>query len=144
YTYRISEVDRSTSRLIGVWRESDRDLQKYWGSILEFRPNGTYKFTFTKENLKAMAEQYVGRGPFKDMGSEEVQKILSMKNPETGTFAITKNVISLESSNPVDGGRMKNGLANIGNASLLLELVNKPKMAFVRLHENKFEHPKKR
>ncbi|MFA6471983.1 MAG: hypothetical protein WCU00_08080 [Candidatus Latescibacterota bacterium] len=144
YTYRISEVDRSPGKLIGAWRESDRDLRKYWGSVLEFMPNGFYKHTFTEENLKAMAEQYAGTGPFKGMGSEVVKKILSSKNPETGTYAITKNVISLESSNPVDGERMKNGLSNIGNASLLLELVNKPKMVFVRLHDNRPEPPMKR
>ncbi|MDP2983462.1 MAG: hypothetical protein Q8O92_09045 [Candidatus Latescibacter sp.] len=137
YTYRISEVDRSKSRLIGAWKESDRDLAYYWGSILEFRTNGTYKFTFTEQNLKAMAQILAGREPFKDMGSDAVQKILAGKNPETGAFAITKNVISLESPNPVDGVQKKNGLASIGNASLSLELVNKPKLVFVRVPESK-------
>jgi hypothetical protein len=143
YTYRISEVDRSADMLIGAWMESDRDLQKYWGSILEFMPNGTYKFTFTEPNLKYMAQKYAGTGPFKDMESSEVLKILFKKNPETGTYAITKNVISLKSPDPVDGQFMKNGLAGISSASLVLELVNNPKMVFVKLHKNKVE-PRKR
>jgi hypothetical protein len=130
-------VDMSTSKLIGAWRESDRDLAKYCGSILEFRANGTYKLTFTEQNLKVIAQKLAGKEPFKDMDSDAVQKILARKNPETGTFAITKNVISLESSNPVEGEQKKNGLASIGNASLLLELVNTPKMVFVRVRESR-------
>jgi hypothetical protein len=137
YTYRISEVDRSASRLIGQWKESDRDLPNYWGSVLEFRPNGAYTITYTEQNLKGLSKIFAGKGPFRDLGAEVVYKILAGKNPETGAFAITKNVISMESKNPVDGNPWKNGLATIANASLSLELVNMPKMVYVRLPGSK-------
>jgi hypothetical protein len=78
------------------------------------------------------------------MDARAVFRMLSGKNPETGTYAITKNVISMESPNPVDGIHRKNGLATISNASMSLELVNMPKMVYVRIPEHRPEHGKRR
>ncbi len=132
YTYLKSEKNRSSKKIIASWKETSRDLDIYYGSILEFKPNGTYTFTFTPENLKAMAKQFVLKKRFKNMSEEEIKKYLGEINPEKGEYVIMRNSITFVSENPIDGDRTKSGLADVGTATLSLELINKPRLSFIR------------
>jgi hypothetical protein len=113
YTFRKSDEDVSGKKIVGVWRESDRDMPQFFGSVIEFRADDTYTFTFTAANMKARGKS----------GASYLEK---------GKYAILDNVISLESGNPLEGQGNRSGMATVGAASLSIELVNKPRMTFLR------------
>ncbi len=113
YTYRKSEENVSEKKIVGVWRETDRDMPQFHGSVIEFRADGSYTHTFTGANLKARGKT----------GSSYVEK---------GKYAVLDNVISLESGNPLEGTGNRSGMVNVGTASLSIQLVNKPRMTFIR------------
>ena len=119
YTYRVEEVDRTAKRVVGVWRQTDRDQPAFLMSILEMRPDGTYRVSFTENNIS-----HHGRpGP--------------SPRSETGRYAVTGNVISFSTERPAFGGGRKSGIVTVGHASLSLELVGMPRLTFVRM---KFMH----
>jgi hypothetical protein len=115
YTYRRSEDNPAAKKIIGLWRNTDRDQQKYYGSMLEFRPDGTYVFTFTDNNLKAMG------------------KTGSPNKSEAGTYAILSTLISLKTNAPLAGEARKSGIASVRSVSLSLELINWPRLTFIRV-----------
>ncbi len=112
YTYRIEEDNTSARLLVGTWRNVDRSLEIFLGSVLEFREDGSYTLTLTDENLKAAASP----------GGKT----------ESGTYVIMNNTISLMTKTPVRGTARKSGIANVGRASLSLELIGLPRLTFIR------------
>jgi len=54
-------------------------------------------------------------------------------NPETGNYAIMSAFISLKTDKPLAGEARKSGMAAVGSASLSLELINWPRLTFVRI-----------
>jgi len=132
YTYEKSEEYKSSKQIIGSWKEASRDLEDYYGSILQFNPDNTYTFTFTAENIGAMAKKLAMSKNFKGWSEDAIKKYIEERNPEKGTYVIMKNTITMVSDKPVDGMKTKSGLANIGTATLSLELINKPRLIFLR------------
>lgn len=114
YTYRISEESASVKMIVGSWRETDRDLPRYYGSVIRFRADKTYTFTYTCDNLLAMDKT----------GAVYV---------ETGKYSLMNNMISMKSDNPLDGDGKWTGFATVGNASLSLEIDGRPRMTFLRV-----------
>ena len=117
YTYRLSEEDPAAKKIIGLWRNTDRDQPKYYGSTLEFHGDGSYVFTFTGDNLKALG------------------KSGSPIRSETGTYAILVTIISLKTDQPLAGDARKSGIAAVGSVSLSLELINWPRLTFIRVNK---------
>lgn len=114
YTFRKSDEDVSGKHIVGAWRETDRDMPKFFGSVIEFRADGTYTLTYTSANLKAWGKS----------GASFVEK---------GKYAVLDNVISLESANPLDGPSNRSGMVTVGAASLSFQLVNKPRTTFLKV-----------
>ena len=133
YTYEKSEEYKSSRRIAGRWKEVSRDIENYFGSILEFKSDGTYSFTFTPENLDAMVKNSGSNQSFKNKNAEEIKVYFEERNPETGRYVIMKNTITMISEKPVDGIKTKSGLADVGPATLSLELINKPRLTFLRI-----------
>jgi hypothetical protein len=117
YTYRIQEVNPSGVRILGRWRNTDRDLPKWYGSILEFRKEGIYTITLTPDNLRAIG------------------KSDSTARRETGAYSILATVITFKTDSPAIGDAKKSGIATVGRASLSLELVNMPRLSFIRIRK---------
>ncbi|HDY87405.1 MAG TPA: hypothetical protein ENH82_04725 [bacterium] len=132
YTYEKSEEYKSSLRIIAKWREVSRDLEMYYGSILEFKSDGTYTFTFTQENLDTIVRDFASSKRFKEISKADIKKYLEEINPEIGRYVIMKNTITMSSENPVDGIKTKSGLAHVGSATLTLELINKPRLTFMQ------------
>lgn len=131
YTYGKSEEYKSSMRIAGRWKEVSRDIDMYFGSMLEFGPDSTYTFTFTPDNLEAMVKNSGSNQRFKGKNAGEIKKYFEERNPETGRDVIMKNTITMVSENPVDGIKTKSGLADVGSATLSLELINKPRLTFL-------------
>ena len=134
YTYEKSEEYKSSKQIIGSWKEASRDLEDYYGSILQFNTDSTYTLIFTAENIDAMTKKLASSNKFKGWHENDVKKYIEERNPEKGKYVIMKNTITMVSDNPVDGMKTKSGLANIGTATLSLELINKPRLIFLRAY----------
>jgi len=132
YTYEKSEEYKSSKQIIGMWKETSRDLEDYYGSVLQFNQDSTYIFTFTAENIDALAKELALSKRFKNWREDDVKKYIEERNPEKGTYVIMKNTITMVSDNPVDGMKTKSGLANVGTATLSLELIYKPRLIFLK------------
>ena len=132
YTYKKSEEYKSTKRIIGVWTSSDRDLPVYFKSVLKFDSDGTYTHTFTPENVEALADEYSGKKKFNGMGKVAIRSYITDRNPEKGTYIVMRNTITMVSDNPVIEPGTKNGLASVGPIVLSLELINMPRLTFLR------------
>ncbi len=79
-----------------------------------------------------MTKKLASSNKFKGWHENDVKKYIEERNPEKGKYVIMKNTITMVSDNPVDGMKTKSGLANIGTATLSLELINKPRLIFLR------------
>lgn len=132
YTYEKSEEYKSSKQIIAAWTEISRDLEDYYGSVLQFNLDSTYTFTFTAENICAMSKKLAMSKNFKGWRKDAIKKYIEERNPEKGTYVIMKNTITMVSDKPVDGMRTKSGLAHVGTATLSLELIYKPRLTFLR------------
>lgn len=121
YTFTKNEEDVSGKKIVGTWRGTDRDMPRYFGSVIEFRPDGTYAHTFTAANLKARGKS----------GALYTEK---------GKYAILDTIISLESANPLDGPNNRSGMAAVGAASLSIQLANSPRITYLRMHGERIHH----
>ncbi len=133
YSYEKPDEDQSPNIIIATWKETSRDLEEYYGSVLEFRSDGTYTFTFTAENIDAIAKNPVSSKRFKGMSINDIRKHIKELNPEKGRYNIMRNKIAMSSDNPINGINKKNGLATIGSVTLSLELMYKPRLTFLRI-----------
>lgn len=111
YTYRIEESDSIARMAVGTWRNVDRPLKDFYGTVLELRPNGSYFLILSADNPKPAA---------------------SGEKAESGTYVIMNNTISLETKSPVRGAARKSGVLKVGKASLSLEIVGLPRLTFIR------------
>ncbi|MFC1537788.1 hypothetical protein ACFL6H_00030 [Candidatus Latescibacterota bacterium] len=132
YTYVRSEESRSSKRIIGTWRETSRDLKDFFGSTLQFNEDGTYIFTLTPNNITEMSKKPFLRKLFGLRREEALRKHIEALNPETGKYSIMRNQITLASDNPVDGQKIKSGLARVGPVILSMRLINKPRLTFMK------------
>ena len=132
YTYNVTETFTGPSRIIGLWKESSRDLPLFSGSTLEFSSNGEYTWTYTTGNLDALIKLPEVRIRFKGKSDAEIRKSLESLNPEKGKYVIMNNTITMSSGNPVDGIEKKSGLAKITSSYMSLELINKPRLTFIK------------
>ncbi len=132
YTYKKSEEYKSAKIIIGTWASSDRDLPVYFKSVLKFDSDGAYTHTFTPDNIEAMVEELSGKKKYESMNKDELRRLVSGRNPEKGTYVIMRNTITFVSDNPVMGTKTRNGLAHVGSAVLSLELINMPRLTFIR------------
>ena len=133
YTYKIVEEYKSSQKIISSWKEISRDLKDYYGSILEFKPDSTYTFRFTAENISEIANDLALSKEFKGKSEEDIKKYFEERNPENGKYLIMKNNITMVSEKALDGLRTKYGLVDVGSATLSLTLYNKPKLTFLRM-----------
>jgi len=133
YTYEIVEEYKSSTKIIASWKEISRDLKDYYGSILEFKPDSTYTFRFTAENIDEIVKVLTLSKEFKGKSEEDIKKYLEERNPENGKYVIMKNNITMVSEKPLDGLRTKYGLVDVGSATLSLTLFNKPKLTFLKM-----------
>ena len=132
YTFRKSEEYKSAKIIIGTWASSDRDLPVYYKSVLKFDSEGVYTHTFTPDNIEAMVEELSAKKKYEGMNKDELRRLVSGRNPEKGTYVIMRNTITLVSENPVMETETRNGLANVGSVVLSLELINLPRLTFIR------------
>ena len=132
YTFRKSEEYKSAKIIIGTWTSSDRDLPVYYKSVLKFDSEGVYTHTFTPDNIEAMVEELSAKKKYEGMNKDELRRLVSGRNPEKGTYVIMRNTITLVSENPVMETETRNGLANVGSVVLSLELINLPRLTFIR------------
>ena len=133
YTYEIIEEYKSSKKIISSWKEISRDLKDYYGSILEFKPDSTYTFSFTPENIVEITKVLTLSKEFKGKSEEDVKKYIEERNPEHGIYVLMKNNITMVSEKPLDGMGTKYGLVDVGSATLSLTLYNKPKLTFLKI-----------
>ena len=135
YTYKNIDEDMAFKRILGTWKEVSRDLPVFYGSELQFNPDSTYVFTLTPENIDALANELLSEKKFKNMNKDVFKNYLEKCNPEKGRFSIMQNTISLETDNPVIGGKVKGGTANVKRFRrfvLSLQLEKIPRLSFIR------------
>lgn len=136
YNYRKPEKkDMSSSKIIGEWNESDRDLAQYYGAKFSFTESGKYTLTLTEDNITAMASELKKNPGNSDKTEAEIASALREANPEKGTYVIMRNHITLETEKPLIGDKTKTGLADVGTAMLSLELINMPRLTFIRSYK---------
>lgn len=133
FSYEKSEENKSAWKIIATWREVSRDLPEYYGSVIRFNEDGTYSFTFTENNLRAMVKRLGQREAFAGMPEREIVSYLSQRNPELGTYSINKNFIAMTTDKPTGFRSRKSGLADVGSSSLSLELINLPRLTFLKV-----------
>jgi hypothetical protein len=132
YTYAVSEETNDDNRIIGLWKESSRDLPVFFGSTIEFKPNGVYIITYTPDNIAAMAKTKEVVSRFNGKNENEIKKALSAINPEMGKYIISNNTLTMSADNPVDGLSKKSGLAKVASSYLSLEMITKPRLTFIK------------
>jgi len=132
YTYKRTEEFRSEKKIIGDWLSTDRDLKTFYQSTLRFNDDGTYVFSFTPQNIETLVNSYSTQEQFKGRSKEEIQRYLESRNPEKGTYVIMKNTITLVSENPLIKPETKSGLAIVGSSVLSLDLIDQPRLTFIR------------
>ncbi|HUT64329.1 MAG TPA: hypothetical protein VMZ04_10280 [Anaerolineae bacterium] len=133
YTYEYIAEDIGFTNIIGKWKNVDRDLSEFYGSILQFNPDSTYTLTLTGDNITALTNTLSSDIKFENTSPETIKKSLEDCNPERGIFFIMRNAISMKTEKPVVGDKTKSGLAEVKSYSLSLELINTPRLSFVRL-----------
>ena len=130
YTYRKAERNTSAAAIIGTWTSVDRDLPVFFNSAFTFDKNGTYTFTLTSDNIKALVSQRSsGKG---DTAKTELCTLIESRNPEKGTYVIMKNIITMESDTPVIEPKTKSGLAKVGKTLMSLEIIGQPRVSFMK------------
>ena len=133
YTYQKIEENIAFKKIIGKWKHVDRDLHDYYGSIFQFKPDSTYKFTLTADNIAFLAKELSSAKQFKDKSPEDIHKFIEGHNPEKGRFSIMRNIIIMETDMPVVGEKEKSGLIEVGSFFFSLRLINTPRLTFIRL-----------
>jgi hypothetical protein len=132
YTYEKPQVSTEMEKIAGVWIESSRDLPLYYGARVVFTVSGEYTYTATANNIAALAKDPSVRERLGGKSEAETVAELNRRNPEKGTFSVLSNVIALDSKTPLDGIARKTGLADVGSATLSLELIGKPRLTFIK------------
>ncbi|MFC1693540.1 hypothetical protein ACFL1R_08560 [Candidatus Latescibacterota bacterium] len=133
YTYQKLPTNTEFIKLIGTWKQVDRDLDEFYGSIFEFQSDSTYTLTLTPANIEALMESPSAAQLFKNMSREEIKKHCTDCNPEKGRFLIERNKIELQSDRPVLGDPGKGGIVNVSSTSLSLQLINFPRLIYIRI-----------
>lgn len=137
YTYPVPEKGSDSNLLVGKWKEVSRDIDEYFGSVIEFKSDGTYTFAFTSRNVDAMIKNKFTDKKCQNMKPVDIRKIFSHCNPEKGNYYFSGNFISFISDNPIDGIKNKNGIAEAGSVSLSVKLINKPRLTFIKEKEKR-------
>jgi len=137
YTYRMIEEDIGFEKIRGTWVNVDRGMREYYGCIFRFNADSTYTITMTDENMKAYASFLSSDRGFRGKSPEEIEKRLRERNPETGLFYILRNTIDMVTDEPLLGEKHKSGLVEIRSFSLALQLINMPRLTFIRRKEQK-------
>ena len=132
YTYRKIEEDIGFRKIMGKWKNTDRDLPDYYGSVLQFNPDSTYTFMLTDDNIACLTEKLSSTKAFKGKSPAEIRIYLTERNPEKGRYSIMRNTIDMETDTPVMGDRMKSGLAEVKSFSLSIQFINTPRLTFIR------------
>ena len=132
YTFEKKERITGNEKLIGRWQESSRDYSSYYGTQLVFNTDSTYVYTATPANLASLARDPKIIAAFPGKNEQEIAAIFTERNPEKGTFQVMNNTITMISEAPLDGIRNKSGLATIGPVTFSLELINKPRLVFLK------------
>lgn len=132
YTYESSDENKGSKQIIGSWNEVSRDLEYYYGSTVEFKGDGTYTFSLSQENIEALAKELYKNKKGEFTSESDLKKYLKERNPEKGRYVLMKNSITMISEKPVDDIPTKSGLYKVANTSLSLELIDKPRLTFLR------------
>ncbi len=132
YTYRKIEEDIGFRKIMGKWKNTDRDLPDYYGSVLQFNPDSTYTFMLTDDNIACLTEKLSSTKSFKGKSPVEIRTFLKERNPEKGRYSIMRNSIDMVTDTPVMGDRMKSGLAEVKSFSFSIQLINTPRLTFIR------------
>lgn len=132
YTYRKIEEDIGFTKIIGTWKNTDRDLPDYYGSIYTFKPDSTYTIALTPDNIAFIVKKLSSSKAFQDKFPQEIQTYIEKRNPEKGVFSIMRNNIDMATELPVIGDKLKSGLADVGSFSFSMQLINTPRLTFIR------------
>jgi len=133
YTYEKPEENIEFQKIIGTWRNVDRDLLYYSGSVLHFYPDSTYTLTLTTDNISYLVSFLSSTQEFKGLSTDDITAYIENRTPEKGKFTINRTMISMETDLPVVGEKEKSGLAEIGSVSLSLRFINIPRLTFIRV-----------
>jgi len=132
FTYRKRQNDIGFTKLQGVWENVDRDLPEFQGSLISFNPDSSYVITLSDDNIEAIAAKMARSRRHAGKSVEELKPLVAANNPERGTFAILRNTIDLVSESPVIGTNVKGGLVEIRAVMFSVQLVNMPKLTFIK------------
>ena len=132
YTFQKIEEDFSFQKIVGKWKNVDRDLFDYNGSVLQFNPDSTYTFSLTPDNIAYQVKKLHSAKNIKNTNSVDLKKYIEGQNPEKGKFSIMRNSITMETDSPVVGGKVKSGLAEISSVTLSLQFINTPRLTYIR------------
>ncbi len=103
YTFEKIFDDTTPAMVLGVWRNVDRALPAFLGSRIEFRGDGTYRFTLTESNIEAIAESPAWLPGLGKRAADEIRAILTKHNPETGTYTAKVRMLVMEPETPLWG-----------------------------------------
>jgi len=135
YTYEKPMPDKSITEIKGKWRNTDRDLPEFYGSIITFNADSTYTLQLTKENISAVASSPEIRKKYDIKDAGTIANKMSATNPEKGKYSIMRNTITLAADEPVIGYKTKEGLASAKTVTLVIQFVNMPRLTFIKANE---------
>ena len=90
------------------------------------------KFDMDKADAISLAKTIESMKRFKGKTAEGIKKYIEERNPEKGRFSIMRNTIELKTESPVIGEKDKNGIIEVGSFSFSMQLINTPRLTFIR------------
>ncbi|MBT4484914.1 MAG: hypothetical protein HOC71_14690 [Candidatus Latescibacteria bacterium] len=132
YTFQVVDEDIDFKKIIGTWKNVDRDLKEYYGSVFRFNKDNSYTLTLTEENIAYLVEKFSSLKRFNNIPPEDNRKFLEERNPENGKYSILRNSLTMETDAQVIGEIAKIGLVEVTSVTLIMQLVNTPRLTFVR------------
>jgi hypothetical protein len=132
YTYPRTKENVDFIRILGAWKNTDRDLNIFYKSTITFNEDKTYSLLLTQDNVTALADSASSLCPLDVLDKDKI-KNLKERNPEKGKFSLLRQSIVLTTEKPLVDKRAKDGTVKVGPSTLSLEFKGKPRLTFIRI-----------
>ena len=135
YTFLRVFEDTTSGNILGVWRNVDRSLPSFYGSVLTFRDDGTYAYELTGGNIEAITRDPRSVPMLAMQGvtvADSVRIRLTERNPETGRYMAALRTLVLKPELPLWSVGTSSGIVEADRATLTVQFINMPRLTFIR------------
>jgi hypothetical protein len=106
--------------IIGVWKNTDRDLPVYINSIMTFGEDNSWTHELTPENVDFMVNAIKNVEQFQDMTEAERREYVESRNPQTGSYHFIFDALVIEYDNAIGGRKGITGQASVKSIVLTI------------------------